>query len=76
MIQVTGSAGVPSTGVAAVALDVTVTEPTAVGFYVFPTGEARALDSNANLVPGQTAASAVVVKVGTGGKVTRPVPAG
>ncbi|MEN3314804.1 MAG: hypothetical protein V7605_1038 [Acidimicrobiaceae bacterium] len=70
-LQVTGAGGVPSTGVAAVALNVTVTEPSAVGFLtVYPTGEAQPLASSANFVPGQTAANAVVVKVGTGGRVT------
>ena len=70
-LQVTGTGGVPSTGVAAVALNVTVTEPTALGFLtVYPTGETRPLASSANFVAGQTVADAVVVKLGTGGKVT------
>lgn len=70
-VQVTGTAGVPANGVAAVSLNVTVTEPTAVGFLtVYPTGETRPLASNANFVAGQTVADAVAVKVGAGGKVT------
>jgi hypothetical protein len=70
-VQVTGTAGVPLTGAGAVALNVTVTQPTAGGFLtVYPTGEARPLASNANFVAGQTLANAVVVKLGAGGKVT------
>lgn len=70
-LQVTGKAGIPSEGVAAVALNLTVTEPTALGFLtVYPAGQARPLASSANFVPGQTVANAVVVKVGAGGKVT------
>ena len=70
-LQVTGMGGVPSTGVAAVALNLTVTEPTAVGFLtVYPTGETRPLASSANFVASQTAANAVVARIGTGGKVT------
>ncbi len=70
-LQVTGRGGVPSTGAAAVALNLTVTEPTAVGFLtVYPTGEARPLASSANFVAFQTAANAVVARIGTGGKVT------
>lgn len=70
-LQVTGRGGVPSTGVAAVALNLTVTEPTAVGFLtVYPTGETRPLASSANFVAFQTVANAVVARIGTGGKVT------
>ena len=70
-LQVTGMGGVPSTGVAAVALNLTVTEPTAVGFLtVYPTGETRPLASSANFVASQTVANAVVARIGTGGKVT------
>ena len=69
-LQVTGTAGVPATGVSAVALNVTVTEPTALGYLtVYPTGATRPVASNANFVAGQTVANAVVIKVGAGGKV-------
>ena len=70
-LQVTGRGGVPAGGVSAVALNVTVTEPTTAGHLtVFPTGEARPVASSVNFAPGQTVANAVVVKVGTGGKVS------
>ena len=69
-LQVTGRGGVPATGVSAVVLNVTVTEPVAGGFLTaWPAGETRPLVSNLNYVPGQTVPNLVVVKVGTGGKV-------
>ncbi|MDQ4131821.1 MAG: beta-propeller fold lactonase family protein [Actinomycetota bacterium] len=70
-LQVTGRGGVPATGVSAVALNVTVTEPTAAGYVtVYPTGATRPVASSLNFVPGQTVPNAVVVKVGSGGRVT------
>jgi WD40 repeat protein len=58
-------------GATAVALNVTVTRPTAAGFLTaFPTGRARPTASNLNFVKGQTVANMVVVPVGTGGKVS------
>lgn len=70
-VQVTGQGGVPTTGVAAVAMNVTVTGPTAGGFLtIFPAGTARPLASNLNFTPGQTVPNLVVVKVGDGGKVS------
>jgi hypothetical protein len=69
-LQVTGRGGVPSTGVSAVVLNVTVTGPTAHGFVtVWPDGGSRPLASNLNFVPGQTVPNRVIVKVGTGGRV-------
>ncbi len=68
-LQVAGRGGVPSTGVSAVVLNVTVTEPSTIGFVTaFPTGEARPLASNLNFNPGQTVPNLVVVKVGADGK--------
>ncbi|HVL06393.1 MAG TPA: fibronectin type III domain-containing protein [Acidimicrobiales bacterium] len=70
-LQVTGRGGVPATGVSAVALNVTVTEPWAGGYLtVWPTGDVRPLASNLNVDPGQTVANLVTVKVGAGGKVS------
>ena len=70
-LTVTGRAGVPSSGVGAVVLNLTVTGPTAGGFLtVFPTGAARPNTSNVNFGPGQTVANAVIAKVGTGGQVS------
>jgi hypothetical protein len=70
-LDVTGRGGVPATGVGAVALNVTVTEPTAPSFLtVWPTGLARPTASNLNFVTGQTVPNMVVVDVGDGGKVS------
>lgn len=69
-LAVTGRGGVPASGVSAVVLNVTVTEPTAGGFLTaWPAGEARPLASNLNFSPGQTVPNLVVVKVGVGGVV-------
>jgi hypothetical protein len=69
-LQVTGRGGVPATGVSAVVLNVTVTEPASGGWLAaWPAGEALPLVSNLNYVAGQTVPNIVVVKVGAGGKV-------
>ena len=69
-LQVTGRGGVPASGVSAVVLNVTVTEPTAVSFLTaWPAGATRPLASNLNYAAGQTVANLVTVKVGTDGKV-------
>ena len=69
-LQVTGRGGVPAGGVSAVALNVTVTEPTGYSFLtVWPAGQPRPLASNLNYVPGQTVPNLVVAKVGTDGKI-------
>jgi hypothetical protein len=55
----------------AVALNVTVTEPTSGSFLtVFPTGDARPLASSVNMVRGQTVPNMVFARVGTDGKVS------
>lgn len=70
-LQVTGRGGVPATGVSAVVLNVTVTEPTQTSFITaWPTGQPRPLASNLNDAPGQTVPNLVVVKVGDGGMVS------
>jgi hypothetical protein len=67
---VTGVGGVPATGVSAVVLTVTVTQPTAQSFLtVRPNGTARPLSSNLNFVAGQTVPNLVVAKVGADGNV-------
>jgi hypothetical protein len=71
-VQVTGQGGVPSSGVAAVVLNVTVTNATAGSAAapnfatVFPGATATPLASNLNFVAGQTVANRVVVPVGAG----------
>jgi len=71
-VQITGTPNVPSSGVSAVVLNVTVTNTVVTPSFVtvFPTGSARPLTSNVNFIPGQTVANRVVVKVGTGGAVS------
>jgi hypothetical protein len=69
-LQVTGRGGVPASGVSAVVLNVTVTDPTATSFLTaWPAGDIRPVASNLNYVAGQTVPNLVMVKVGAGGKV-------
>ena len=78
-VQVTGRGGVPSSGVTAVVLNVTVTEALGAGFVqVFPTDMATlGASSNLNIeFAGQTIANQVTVPVGVGGKVSIFLPAG
>jgi hypothetical protein len=67
-VQVAGQGGVPATGVSAVVLNVTATEPTAPDSYLtlFPAGTARPLASNLNFVAGETVPNLVVVRVQNG----------
>ena len=68
--QVTNVGGVPATGVTAVVLNTTVTEPTAGSFLtLYPYGGALPTASNLNFAPGQTVPNLVTVKVGDDGKV-------
>ena len=70
-VQLTGRGGVPQTGVAAVVLNVTVTNPSAASYLtVFPTAGTAPVVSNLNFTAGQTVPNRVIVKVGSGGKVT------
>jgi len=72
-VQVAGVVGsnVPATGVSGVVLNVTVTNPTVESYLtVFPTGGGQPLASNLNFTAGQTVPNRVMVKVGTGGKVS------
>ncbi|HUR18240.1 MAG TPA: CAP domain-containing protein, partial [Acidimicrobiales bacterium] len=70
-LPVTGRGGIPSTGVSAVVLNVTVTQPTAPSYLtVFPTGEARPVTANLNFGPGQTVPNLVVAKLGANGQVS------
>ena len=69
-LQVTGRGGVPSSGVSAVVLNVTVTDPSSTSFItVYPTGISRPTASNLNITKGWTGANSVTVPVGTGGQV-------
>lgn len=70
IVPVAGMAGVPASGVAAVVMNVTVTETVSFGFVtVYPAGTAKPNASNLNYVSGQTVANQVVVKLGANGAV-------
>jgi hypothetical protein len=76
-VQVTGAGGVPSTGVAAVVLNVTATDPTEQSFLtVWPAGSAQPTASNVNFAPNQTVPNRVQVPVGTNGEVSVFNPTG
>jgi alpha-tubulin suppressor-like RCC1 family protein len=68
--QVTGKGGVPGSGVTAVVMNVTVTQPTVASYLtVYPDDVSRPLASNLNYVPGQTVPNLVVVRVPASGVV-------
>ena len=70
-VPVLGEGGVPATGVSAVALNVTVDQPTSSGYLTtWPTGEPMPTASTHNFVPGLTAANLVLAKVGANGQVS------
>jgi len=70
-VQITGQGGVPTSGVSAVVVNVTVTNTTAASYLtVYPAGVSRPLASNLNWVAGQTVPNLVEVALGTGGQVT------
>lgn len=71
-VQVTGVAGVPATGVSAVAMNVTATGVAGPGFVtVHASGTDRPDSSNLNVVfAGDTIANLVIVPVGANGRVT------
>jgi hypothetical protein len=76
-VQVTGQAGVPSSGVAGVALNVSAFDPSAAGFLtVYPTGAQRPTASNLNFVAHQSTANVVVVPVGRDGRIDVYNPSG
>jgi hypothetical protein len=69
-LQVAGTGGVPSSGVSAVVLNVTVTAPTQPG-YITVYGDGTALPgvSNLNFVAGQSVPNLVIAPVGPNGTV-------
>ena len=70
-IPVVGRAGVPLTGVSAVALNVTVVDPLgSAHLTVFPTGESVPNAANLNFVTGQTVPNMVIAKLGADGSVS------
>jgi hypothetical protein len=70
-VQVTGAGGVPTTGVTAVVVNVTVVGPTASSYVtVFPEGTTQPVVSNVNFTAGETLANLATVPLGTQGGVT------
>lgn len=70
-LQITGRGGVPSSGVSAVVVNVTVVSPTAPGFItVFPTGGAQPAASTLNFAAHHTIPNLATVKVGSGGRIS------
>ncbi|HEY1279406.1 MAG TPA: SpoIID/LytB domain-containing protein, partial [Acidimicrobiales bacterium] len=66
-VPVLGAGGVPATGVSAVAVNVTVDQPSGPGFVtVFPCGGAVPVASNLNYVSGQVVANVATSPVGDG----------
>ena len=76
-LRVLGRGGVPSSGVSAVALNVTVTGPSqASHLTVFPSGQSAPNASNLNFVAGQTVPNMVIARVGSNGSVSLRLNAG
>ena len=70
-LTVAGVGGLPATGIGAVALNITVTEPSAASFVtVWAAGAARPNASSLNMVGGQTVANLVLAPVSADGKVS------
>jgi len=71
-VQVQGTHDIPSAGVSAVVINLTVTEPDADGWLrATPTGQASGPPtSNVNFNPGLTTPNLVICKVGNDGKIT------
>ncbi len=73
IVKVAGrdGSGVPADATGSIALNVTVTNPTAVSFLtVFPSGSPRPNASNLNFVGGQSVANMVIVPIGPSGEVS------
>jgi uncharacterized delta-60 repeat protein len=69
-LHVTGRGGVPSSGVTAVALNITATDATAVSYLsVWPSDQPRPTASNLNFTPRQTVPNLVIVAVPPSGDV-------
>jgi hypothetical protein len=70
-VQVSGKAGVPSSGAVAAALNVTAVSPSAAGYLtVWPAGQTRPTASNVNYAKASTVAGLTLAKLGTDGKVS------
>ena len=69
-VSVAGVGGIPSSGVSAVVLNVTVTNPAGSGYLtVYPAGQTAPLASNLNFTRGETVANSVQVGLSSQGQV-------
>jgi murein DD-endopeptidase MepM/ murein hydrolase activator NlpD len=70
-VQVAGQGGVPATGVSAVVVNLTATNPVSAGWLsAFPSGASTPPTSNLNFGAGQTIANRAVVPLGPDGKIS------
>jgi hypothetical protein len=76
-IQVAGRGGVPASGVAAVAVNVTAVAPSTSSYLtVYPAGAAAPLASTLNVSPPHSAANMTIVPLGADGRIAVNVPGG
>ncbi|HEX2783669.1 MAG TPA: S8 family serine peptidase, partial [Ilumatobacteraceae bacterium] len=70
-VDVPEGAGVPATGVSALVVNITATEPVGAGFMqALPTGAPPGQTSNVNYVAGETTATHAIVPLGAGGTIS------
>jgi len=76
-LQIVGRGSVPSSGVAAVVVNLLAVDPNGEGWVVgWPTGETMPVVSNVQYQPGRTVPTLAVVTVGAGGKIDLMASAG
>jgi hypothetical protein len=76
-LTVAGAAGVPATGVRAVALNVTAVDVTAGGYVaVYPHNSSWQVTSDLNTTPGATSTNLVIVQLGPDGAISLANEAG
>ncbi len=69
-LPIAGRAGVPASGAAAVAINITAVNPSATSFVTaYPTGTTRPNASNLNLAAGRTLPNLAIVPLGGGGSI-------
>jgi hypothetical protein len=70
-VQVDGNGGVPTSGVAAVVLNVTVVDPSAAGYLTaYPEGQRAPVASNVNFTAGEVVPNRVIVPVSATGQIS------
>jgi hypothetical protein len=70
-VEVAGAGDIPSSGVAAVAMNVTAVSPTSSGYVTaYPAGSSQPVASNLNFVAGETVPNRVIVPLGSSGSVS------